>query len=44
MGFLQILNSLLQLLVCSNSLWIMHVVNQPGLCTDAETIPDHAGE
>ena len=44
MSFLKVLNSLLQLLVCSNPLGIMHIVNQPDLCICAETIPDHAAQ
>ena len=40
----QALHSLLQLLVYSNSLWIMHVVDQPDILVAAQTIPDDGGQ
>ena len=43
-SFFQARHSLLQLLVYSNSLWIMHVINQPDILVIAQTISDDGGQ
>lgn len=44
MSLLEVLNCLLQLLVCSNPLGIVHEVNQADLRLRVEAISDDAGQ